>query len=323
MRVLAAEVSTALATLDPPAAVRRAGDTVAALCRMLPRLEAEPAADLAALPFLSDPTLPAGMTGIILAAWHRRLARTGRPSLPALLAAAFDAIGLGPDAPERRLAMLGAVLAHATPAPRFHNARHTREVVADAIWLAAATSALPTADHALLLLAATIHDLGHDGGTNTRADPFGQVRTIPCLLEDRAVALILPAAARAGLAPARQADLIAIVRATDIALRPALTALHDAPGLPPSLLSRLAARPRALRVAALLADADVLASAGLTEASLRTQTARLGAERGRWLAPAETLGFFDHLLGGRFISSAGRRLDSNLQALRARIAAAR
>ncbi|MDE2006730.1 MAG: hypothetical protein KGI51_09205, partial [Rhodospirillales bacterium] len=187
MRALAEEVGAA-ASLGLPDQVRRAGDAAAALRRMLRRLAAEPAADRTGLPFRFDPALPAPAAGRALAALHRRMARAG-PSLPALLAGAFDAAGLGPEVAERRLAMFGAVLAHATPAPRFHNARHTREVVADAIWLAAATPGFGAADQALLLLAATIHDLGHDGGTNLRPDGAGRMRMMPCLLEDRALGL--------------------------------------------------------------------------------------------------------------------------------------
>ncbi len=332
MEAVAAELRAAMATLDPPAAVRRPGDVAAAFRRLLPRLATEPAPDPSALPFRFDPALGAAETGRAIAAAHRRMARTGRPSLPGLLAAAYDGIGMAPEAPERRAAMVAAVLAAATPAPRFHDLRHTREVVANAIWLAAATPRLSAGERALLFLAATVHDLGHDGGTNARAGADGRRRTIPCLLEDRSLGLILPVARRAGLAPARIAALVAMVRQTDIARRAGLTALHDAvlgEGASPARATgpeddpeRLRARPRVLLATAVLADADVLTSAGLTRASQRVQDARLAAERGTAVDPAVGLRFFDRLLGGRFITAAGRRLDPNLRRLRAALAAA-
>ena len=319
MLALAEELRTAIEIPGAPTAVRRGGDVAVALRRMLRRLAIDAPARPDLPPFRYNPGMPAAATGRALAGMHRRLHAHG-PGLPGLLAAAFDRLGLGPTVPERRLAMLGAVLAHTTPAPPFHDARHTREVVADAIWLAAATPAPLRPDRALLLLAATIHDLGHDGGTNTRADARGRTRAIPFLLEDRSLALMQPAAAGLGLGRARWQDLVAVVRATDIGFRPALTALHD--GLPgaaaalPAELARLARRGGARLVAALLADADVMASAGLTAASHRARSARLGAERGQKLTAADTLGFLEGLLGGRFISAAGRQLDANIETLR-------
>ena len=331
---LATELRAAMATLDPPRLVRRPGDVAAALRRLLPRLAAESAPDLEALPFRFDPAATAAAMGRDLAALHRRMAGSGRPSLPALLAAAYDALGLGPATPERRAAMVAAVLAQVTPAPRYHNARHTREVVADAIWLAAATPELGAGDRALLYLAAAVHDLGHDGGTNERTDRHGRRRWIPGFLEDRSLALILPVARRAGVVAARCEDLAAMVRQTDIIARPALTALHDVVlggaggggrrrGTPADKgLARLRSRPGVLRAAALLADADVMASAGLSRASQKLQDARFAAERGIATTPAGTLLFLDRMLGGRFITAAGRRLDPNLARLRAAIAAA-
>ena len=339
---LATELRAAMATLDPPRLVHRPGDVAAALRRLLPRLAAEAAPDPEALPFRFDrfdPAATAAAIGRDLAALHRRMAGSGRPSLPALLAAAYDALGMDPATPERRVAMVAAVLAQVTPAPRYHNARHTREVVADAIWLAAATPELGAGDRALLYLAAAVHDLGHDGGTNERTDRHGRRRWIPGFLEDRSLALILPVARRAGVAAARCEDLATMVRQTDIVARPALTALHDvvlggaggggADGGGRRLdapadkgLARLRSRPGVLRTAALLADADVMASAGLSRASQKLQDSRFAAERGIATTPDGTLLFLDRMLGGRFITAAGRRLDPNLARLRAAIAAA-
>ena len=341
---LATELRAAMATLDPPRLVHRPGDVAAALRRLLPRLAAEAAPDPEALPFRFDPAATAAAIGRDLAALHRRMAGSGRPSLPALLAAAYDALGMDPATPERRVAMVAAVLAQVTPAPRYHNARHTREVVADAIWLAAATPELGAGDRALLYLAAAVHDLGHDGGTNERTDRHGRRRWIPGFLEDRSLALILPVARRAGVAAARCEDLATMVRQTDIVARPALTALHDmvlggaggggaggdgADGGGRRLdapadkgLARLRSRPGVLRTAALLADADVMASAGLSRASQKLQDSRFAAERGIATTPDGTLLFLDRMLGGRFITAVGRRLDPNLARLRAAIAAA-
>lgn len=331
----AAELREALSALHPPDAVRRPGDVAAAARLVLRRLTRESDVSTGALPFRADvepepqpgewapDAIPeARRIGRALDGMQRRMARTGQPGLGALFRAACQRLGLPPTDPVRRAGMAAAVLAEVRPAPTFHDARHTREVLANAIWLAAAEQGLPPAEHALLLLAAVAHDIGHDGGTNRRADESGTIRYRPCFLEDFALGFVMPLARRAGLAAERLRDLEAMLRQTDIARRGSLTALYDgtpvaqigigAAAIPDAEADWLRARPMVLRAAALLADADVLASAGFSARAQRRRQLRLARERGVPARDADGLGFLRDLLGGRFISQAARVLEPNL-----------
>lgn len=315
---LVEELCTALEALGPPAMVRHPGDVAAAARRLFGRLARAPCPSTAALPFRVAAGAGARRTGRDLDAMHRRMAHTGEPALAMLFAAGCARCGLGPADPLRRAGLVACVLAETRPAPTFHDVRHTREVLANAIWLAAADAALPQAEQALLLLAAVTHDIGHDGGTNARPDGTGAITYRPCFLEDRALGLVLPLAQRAGLAAERLRDLTVMVRQTDIVRRRALTALHDgtrAPeiSIPAEEADWLRARPMVLRAACLLADADVLASAGLSARAQRRRQLRLAREWDRPAHNAEGLAFLRELLGGRFITDPARRLEPNLR----------
>lgn len=314
----AEELRAALAALDPPAMVRRPGDVAAAARRVLRRLAREPAPVETALPFRADAGQSARRAGRDLEAMHRRMARTGQPSLASLFTAACTRLGLGATNPLRRAGLVACVLAETRPAPAFHDARHTREVLANAIWLAAAEARLPPEEHALLLIAAVTHDIGHDGGTNTRADAMGTIAYRPCLMEDRALGFVLPLAERAGAPAEWLRDLRVMVRQTDIARRGALASLDAGTAPPVNTIPEaeaewLRARPMVLCATALLADADVLASAGLSLRAQRQHQLRLAREWGRPARDADGLAFLRELLGGRFITVSARQLEPNLR----------
>ncbi len=329
--------------LDPPQRVHADGDVAATLAALLRVAAREPDPDLSRPPFGFLPGMAPHAVGRAIATTYDELARGATPTTAALIAAACDRVGCAPAFPERAAALVASVLAAVPSANAYHNANHTREVVASAIWLSEANAALVAsapdgdvpgaaplagADVARLLLLAAMHDIGHDGGSNVVADGDGRRVRVPHRLEDRSFGLMEGVLARAGIGPAMLETMRATIRATDAAIRPAARAatdhvLWDAPApqaLPPQLTPLLADRVTAA-VAALLADADILSSAALTLGYQATQNARLEAEAGSTFAADDVLAFFDVIVGGDLASAAGRLLSPNLRAIRADVAA--
>jgi hypothetical protein len=340
MQMLADEVAAAMQSLDPPAVVYSSGDVARTLAAMLPQLAVEPSPLLDRPPLGYDPGLSARATGEQIARAYERYAETNRPSIAAVLAGCMNRLGCRPDHPVRRAAMAGAVLASVPCENTYHNANHTREVVCCAVWLSEANAALAgtgtagclpldPSDIARLLLLAVMHDIGHDGGTNTRV-VGGQRSREPYRLEDRSFALMHQVLRRAGIHHAELAELRAIVRSTDAAVRPAVRTLTEhvlydrvvAHRLPPEL--DLVGRSKRLALlTALLADADILSSAALTPEYQRIQNGRLEGELSAVLGCDDVLAFLDNVVGGELATAAGRLLDANLQRIRALVVSQR
>ncbi len=121
-------------------------------------------------------------------------------------------------------------------------------------------------------------------------------------------------AASCGMAPDARRDLRTLILATEPGSRAALRAL---PAELPAVLRPLAEQPGLASLAALLSDADLLSSAGLSERWHRVQHARLEREMGRPLAAADDRGFFDAIVGDGFLSLGGGHFTPNLRRIRA------
>lgn len=206
----------------------------------------------------------------------------------------------------------------------YHNPAHTRAVVVAWGVLAALHAALcrASADRrsaaelpslraravAIGLLAALGHDLDHDGRGNV--DPRTGGAT-PFRLENIAAArtaAILNEAGAAGLEPA----VTACILATET--EGGYGALRD-PALRVGRLAPLAT-PSCWLAAAMLRDADLVSSAGLSEAAFATQAALLSAELGPAGAVPPAI-FFGRIAADGFMSPAGRLFNPRFQALRA------
>jgi hypothetical protein len=175
---------------------------------------------------------------------------------------------------------------------------------------------------ARLLLAATMHDIGHDGTANIDGDG----RYVPYRLEDRAQQLMRSVLQRAGMTRESIDGLQVMLRATDPRARAAVRGLtdHVLDGLPlqadvPNEFASLLDDPALALSTALLCDADVMSSVGLTYDYYRRMSASLAAERGTTISEAETRTFFFHIVGDGFASAAGKRLDPNLWHIRAAV----
>jgi hypothetical protein len=277
-----------------------------------------------------DPAAGAAAAGEALAALYAGFAAENQPALAELVSSACGALGVAADDTARLAAVGAAPLAARDIRNAYHNANHTREVVASAVWLSVANQALAahgaagarrltSGAMARLILLAVCHDIGHDGTAN--AAPFRQ--------EDNSFALAAPILAAQGIREQEQAWLRAMIRTTDPEFRPAVRAMtrhavwgEAAPNSVPEAFLPIADDKEALYLAAMLADADILSSAALTHAYHVLQNAKLEAEIGRRFAPEEVLYFMDVIAGGDLASPAGQYLRPNFQAIRARVAGA-
>ncbi len=318
--------------LDPPDCVHRPGDVAIAFAKTIQRVRND-ILPFAAVPLRYMDAAPAETVGRAIAALYETLAGSDGPSPAAMLAAVLDELGVAPGAGERQAAMVAAVLATVPCNNQFHNADHSREVLGNAIWLSRANAVLagatpgalklPADAVARLLLAAMMHDIGHDGTTNAVPAADGTESYVPFRLEDRAFELMHPSLQRAGIAPAAIAALQVMLRATDPRARAGVRVLTDAalygtpPGAAPSAFVDHLRDPELALATALLCDADLMSSVGLTYAYYQRQSAALAAERGAPIAPAETRDFFTKVVGNGFSSAAGKRLDANLMRIRA------
>jgi hypothetical protein len=217
----------------------------------------------------------------------------------------------------------------------YHNPAHSLEV--GVIWLtlamlgqedAPATFGVHFEPDDLLLgcCAAFGHDILHDGRGNEIADPSGVMVYQPFRLELRAADCVGAILRRNHVdEPAIEAVRCAILLTDIVQGYPVLEASLR-PNFDVARCSQLRQEFSALRrpsvrlMAAILRDADVLQSAGLTASDHDRQTAALEAEKG--LIP-HALGadgaktFFEDILGGHFLSPGGQAFQRNMDELRA------
>jgi len=219
-------------------------------------------------------------------------------------------------------------------ANRYHNPAHSLDV--GVIWLTLALlsnrlaerASQPTLTRHDLLMgccAAFGHDIHHDGQGNEALGPDNAPVYVPFRLETQAADFVTSRL----LASGADADTIQTVRCailiTDVvhgypvletALAGGTGAIHADAERPEFAALK---RPATRLIAATLRDADILQSAGLTARDHDRQTAALEAERG---LPRHALGaeaaevFFEHILGGRFVSPGGKRFQGSLDRLR-------
>lgn len=191
----------------------------------------------------------------------------------------------------------------------YHNRQHVCEVMLAAAFLGR-LHRLPAPQLQLLLLAALVHDLDHPGRPG-----------LPFAAERRAVHRALPFLQGAGVPAEDQRRLAALVLATEPnqGVRCALAAGAAGPGLPSAPpptepeLQALQEDAALARLACLLCEADILPSVGLTPAYALALHARLAAEWGRPLAPADKLRFVERTLA---LGTVGPFFLPNVQRLR-------
>jgi hypothetical protein len=196
----------------------------------------------------------------------------------------------------------------------YHNRVHFCEVTLGAHFLGRALGLTPE-QHTELVVAAAIHDLGHDGGSN-EGEPFR--------MERRSLVHARPYLTRTGMPEKSLERLEALLLATDIVnglpRARAWFRYHASQGPKPSgpepdpAFGLMVRAPDLARSAVLLTEADALSSAGLTAARAALQEERLAAERGWTPGPCDKLRYLDAVFPKGFLLA--EQFNPNLEKLR-------
>ena len=258
---------------------------------------------------LADPALLARRLTAVYSRWDRQ----DRIDLVSLARGFLDRLGRSEDA-------LGCTCVEAAQAVtrwgghEFHSARHHAEVATNTMLIAELAGALgrPVESHdALLLLASALaHDLYYD----PPAGPFRAEAKSACALTDIAECC--------GVSGDDRRALSCLILATEPSFRTKLRELQTGACNDcevPELLEPIMTQPALLALAAMLSDADLLSSAGLTLQWHRVQVTRLERERGRRMGAADDAEFLDQIVGPGFLSAGGRYFDPNLARIRAEL----
>lgn len=256
-----------------------------------------------------DPAALGRRMAALYCCWDRR----GTLDLAALAAGLLDRLGCA-DTPVGRVCRHLADDVARWGGHAYHSSAHHAEVATNAMVLAelAGRRGQPIPPHrrALLLAGALAHDLGYElvAGPRTRfAAEAASARAADAI------------GAGHGLAAADRETLRCLILATEPGFRARLADLLRRPGTSPEVpapLRPLAAQPALAELAAVLSDADLLSSAGLTLRWHRVQLARLARELGRAIPPADDLRFFERIVGDDFLSPGGRLFSPNLARIR-------
>lgn len=252
--------------------------------------------------------------GLRMAALYRHWQRTGGPDLPRLTGALLSHIGLPAETPLAATCRAAAEAVSEWRGSAYHSARHHAEVATNAMVLATIAvrqgSPIPAHDLGLLLAAALAHDILFEPAADRSARFANEIRS---------AAALDSIAARCGLAGADRRAIRLLILATEPGSRAGLAALIADPGTAgklPAPLAPLAVDPRLLALAALLSDADLLSSAGLTRNWAAVQGERLADENRMPIGRAEWERFFQDIVGPSFVSAGGRHFGANLARIR-------
>jgi hypothetical protein len=257
---------------------------------------------------LPDPT----RLGRRIAALYESWQDGAMPDMPALACALLRRHGIAADSPLARTCIGAAGAVAAWGGLPYHSALHHAEVATNAMVLVELADRLgqkvDAHATALLLAACLSHDLHYRA--SVARERFAA--------ESVSAAALDQIAAACGCGDADRQALHALVIATEPGLR-----LRDGGplGLPldpaaARLLGRQSVEPELAALAAILSDADLLSSVGLTVGWYRVQQSRLEREADRPYDAGESTQFFTEIVGPDFLSAPGRVLSANLAAIR-------
>lgn len=310
---------------------------VSGLSRRLHEIEETLSADLAILheeaDFIFsadlDPAVYTRQVTDLFQRWHR----TGKaPSLCAIAIFGMQNSGMDADDPLAPAVMMAGLLGEVDSSLPYHSNMHFRKVLLQTISLAAVHNDMYDGqvrelqrDHvALLIVAACIHDLGHDGKSNTAGGTY-----MPSRAEKRSFGLAKPYLAAAGLDEAELEDILVMLIATDVSslekrASPAeqmkqAYRYHFLKGAAVSLdggLEILQKRADLVTSSLLLHEADLSTSAGLEYGITTFETALHREESaGDRARPSHVVSFLEKICGG-MLSDAGKKLyAANMQTI--------
>ncbi len=287
--------------------------------------------DVADLLFSEETAVYGARATAVFNRWERE--EGGGPSLTAFVAQAIDRFNLPVGGPETRSALMAALLAEIPNDLLYHGNEHYRKVMFHTIRLLATHrqghfAGLPELDDAdvmKLLIAATIHDLGHEGGDNLREGIY-----TPGYMEQKAFDMMRPYFEGLGLDRDYWGDIETIIFCTDITFFAGDNSpcarmkkiyryhfLHDLPDdvdvemMMIGKLRRFEDSPRLALMAMLLHEADIATSSGLSYEQSRAETISIMEERGMTTAgPKVLLRFLIEQLNGCMVTPAAQQLFS-------------
>jgi hypothetical protein len=247
-----------------------------------------------------------------IAALYESWQNAGMPDMQGLASALLRRHRIPADSPLARTCRGAATAVAAWGGLPYHSALHHAEVATNAMVLVELADRLgqPIDGHAtaLLLAACLSHDL-HYQSSVARARFAAEAVSAGALDQ---------IAAASGCDEADRQALRALVIATEPGLRLRAGGPLGSPLdlTAARLLGRQSVEPGLAALAAILSDADLLSSVGLTIGWYRVQQSRLEREADRPYEPGESAQFFREIVGPDFLSAPGRVLSSNLAAIR-------
>lgn len=202
----------------------------------------------------------------------------------------------------------------------YHSDRHHAEVATNTMVITSIArrrgEVVRTRSRLLALTASIAHDLYYDPAS-TGMSPF-ELETISAQALDRV-------AQRCGVTTGDRDILNCLVLATYPGFRSDLREIlagRQARRSLPLPLSLIEQRPGLARLAAVVSDADLLSSVGLTERWHDVQRSRLEQEIGRSISAKDDAAFLDVVVGSRFLSPGAQYFDGNLARIGGAIRAA-
>lgn len=291
--------------------------------------------DLADLLFGFDTTAYGMRATAVFSRWEEE---GGGPVMPVLLMHAAMRFRLPLDTPEMRAAMMAALLAEVPNDLQYHGNEHYRKVMFHTIRLLAAhldgdfpyQPLLDRDDVLKMLIAAAIHDLGHEGGDNMRDGIY-----TPGYMEQKSFDILRPYLEALGLERDFWGAIETIVFCTDITffagenspcVRMKKIYRHffmgggpegeDVESMMIGKLRLFEDNPKLAVMAMLLHEADIATSAGLSYEQSRLETISIMEERGvKTAGPKTLLRFLIEQLDGRMVTPAAQKLFSGEMAV--------
>lgn len=290
--------------------------------------------DVADVLFGSDTSAYGTRATAVFSRWH---SEGGGPVMPVMLAHAADHFGLADNTPTIRAAMMAAILAEIPNHLQYHGNEHYRKVMFHTIRLLATHQssdfpyqpALNADDVGKMLIAAAIHDLGHEGGDNLRDGIY-----TPGYMEQQAFDIARPYFEAMGLERDFWGEIETVIFCTDITffagdnspcIRMKKIYRHffmggaDGEDVESMMIGKLRLfedNAKLAVMAMMLHEADIATSAGLSYEQSRSETVDIMEERGILNAgPKTLLRFLTEQLDGRMMTPAAQKLFAGEMAI--------
>jgi len=233
----------------------------------------------------------------LLQEWSKK---QNQPSLSSILLSAGEYFGVSEQ--DKAFLAVAGILGSEETDLEYHNAEHNLKVSLMAIRLCAASTDLTAHDKTKLMIAAAIHDLGHDGKGNMENGVH-----VPYRLEKQSFELAKPFLKQMGMSDDDLEDIKVMILGTDVSPMESPDApqrrVTEGKNFPPEL-KRLENNPKLLKMTRMLAIADIACSSSLHPDQTDYETRNVAQEVGKdassmkYEEVAKFFGFFAQKCGG-------------------------